>query len=100
GGHLHLHSFPTRRSSDLGEEVRFGSEPLLASSVPHRKTILLRSGFDPVLTRSCGKGSFLDAAKVPKNDAWDIIPGTSWIQGNPRSEEHTSELQSRSDLVC
>src|SRR3989440_2259085 len=27
--------------------------------------------------------------------------GTSWPRtGRPRSEEHTSELQSRSDLVC
>src|SRR5215204_7269962 len=26
-------------------------------------------------------------------------PGRSWI-GSPRSEEHTSELQSHSDLVC
>src|SRR5207247_3729041 len=27
-------------------------------------------------------------------------PGTTATQGNPRSEEHTSELQSRVDLVC
>src|SRR2546421_8307836 len=29
-----------------------------------------------------------------------IRPGRSQVLGGPRSEEHTSELQSRSDLVC
>src|SRR5690554_7612140 len=34
---------------------------------------------------------------------WDVIRGSfhvAWIAINPRSEEHTSELQSRPHLVC
>src|SRR5690349_24081674 len=67
--HRHLHSFPTRRSSDLG----IVAEPKVHS-------LALR------LTRvAAGK---LDVAFASKNS-------NDW-----RSEEHTSELQSRRDLVC
>src|SRR5438034_2250017 len=58
GNHRHIHSFPTRRSSDLGEHpgvLRCQGEPTPRAGVAA-----------PLL----------------------------------RSEEHTSELQSHSDLVC
>src|SRR5690606_41803362 len=57
GHHRHLHSFPTRRSSDL-YLARHGETPFNADG-----------------NRYCGKT--------------DV-----------RSEEHTSELQSRENLVC
>src|SRR5438034_5163013 len=60
GNLQHLHSFPTRRSSDL---------PF----------------FDPTLNTG-----FTTA----------VSQGGSVSFGDPRSEEHTSELQSHSDLVC
>src|SRR5437868_12475168 len=62
-GHRHLHSFPTRRSSDLR----------------HRAGLqrVLRAG---LLSRRPAEGSQEGAGA--------------------RSEEHTSELQSRFDLVC
>src|SRR5207249_10506204 len=63
----HLHSFPTRRSSDLGN-------------------------FNPDDPATIKTGS---SAKYGANVAHVIL--------NPdgtRSEEHTSELQSRFDLVC
>src|SRR5206468_12421388 len=60
--HRHLHSFPTRRSSDL--------------QVPN----------EPRQIRQAA----LDALGRPTVHA---------VQ-NRRSEEHTSDLQSRSDLVC
>src|SRR5206468_6626862 len=55
-----LHSFPTRRSSDLSAATR--------------------SGFRLIRSRS---------SSPPQASS-----------GRTRSEEHTSELQSRSDLVC
>src|SRR5699024_12426458 len=65
--HRDLHSFPTRRSSDLS------SEDMAAAMVPHMKpddrVLLLRA-----------------------EEANAVLPD--------RSEEHTSELQSRFDLVC
>src|SRR6266446_1673932 len=34
---------------------------------------------------------------IPPNNSW-VVPRMSW--GRPRSEEHTSELQSPCNLVC
>src|SRR5699024_12629656 len=73
--HRHaLHSFPTRRSSDLHVEG------------------------DPRVVLAAGAVAPLpDAAEgVPHMDA-PAIPAAGQV---PRSEEHTSELQSRFDLVC
>src|SRR5205085_11567791 len=60
GAHRHLHSFPTRRSSDLSIHVRSGAMDHSSDSV-------------------------VSAASATKAS---------------RSEEHTSELQSQSNLVC
>src|SRR5438270_1038247 len=61
GDHRDLHSFPTRRSSDLSRR------------------------------RSRGRGSRRAAdSAVPRN----------LLRDANRSEEHTSELQSQSNLVC
>src|SRR5690349_24158292 len=70
--HRHLHSFPTRRSSDLVSH-RQGSPP------PKRHARAL--GRVALVRHPRGQLSLLAT--------W---PG--------RSEEHTSELQSRRDLVC
>src|SRR5690625_6918501 len=61
-----LHSFPTRRSSDLRSHHRRRRSPGRAGTASRRP----RSG------------------PWPAADRW------------PRSEEHTSELQSRGHLVC
>src|SRR5206468_5633690 len=72
----HLHSFPTRRSSDL-----YSSRLRTAAVSPDRA----RAG--GATARAFGttppRARNLKARAVA-----------------PRSEEHTSELQSRSDLVC
>src|SRR5438034_2292903 len=75
--HRALHSFPTRRSSDLAE----------------RRTILTK-----------------EKTVVPRiSDIYAALPAITGkleleyegeLQGPERSEEHTSELQSHSDLVC
>src|SRR5206468_12823203 len=72
GDHRHLHSFPTRRSSDLSRSPR------------KRPTTALNDDAAPENP---------DSRLRLSGDAADCAP-------SPRSEEHTSELQSRSDLVC
>src|SRR6185312_5081848 len=62
GDHRDLHSFPTRRSSDL--------HPAGSAPPAHRAAAACRCSCSSGTARRC------------------------------RSEEHTSELQSRSDLVC
>src|SRR5204862_7995099 len=70
GDHQNLHSFPTRRSSDLAASVAgWPSHDYGAARPKHRR----------------GWGS----ACLHHDRA-----------GGRRSEEHTSELQSRRDLVC
>src|SRR5688572_31761447 len=79
--HRDLHSFPTRRSSDL-EEPDFCNLAFVAL------------GGAPV---GIGVSAFrLELANwaIPSPSAWKGLPSP------PRSEEHTSELQSQSNLVC
>src|SRR5688572_31623032 len=69
GGHSCLHSFPTRRSSDL--------------SWPGRRHVSrLRRTFGAHIGRDRD------------------IDGAHRRRGGRRSEEHTSELQSQSNIVC
>src|SRR5437870_12117411 len=78
--HLDLHSFPTRRSSDLRRELRIGrlgDDALGHTRRAERCPIDLLRGCDP---RECLRR-----------------PMVCRVQ---RSEEHTSELQSRGHLVC
>src|SRR5690606_41790386 len=92
--HRHLHSFPTRRSSDLQQvaggaaevssgvaQVADGVAPLEAGAQD------LAAGAEQLKTGS----ATLQAGIVR------LAPG---IQQYVRSEEHTSELQSRENLVC
>src|SRR3712207_7734829 len=46
-----------------------------------------------------GKGTFENVRFEARPDEWDRLELWKWAQ-NPRSEEHTSELQSRQYLVC
>src|SRR5207244_9927681 len=80
--HRALHSFPTRRSSDLfclaGAVAVFDGDRITASTK--------RLAWGGVL--------FGFAGAV---EAWAIVPEQDTA---PRSEEHTSELQSPDHLVC
>src|SRR5437868_8945671 len=77
--HQHLHPFPTRRSSDLYELPYDGPYPIFCTALN-----LVRG----------------------KDLAWQQRKAESFIYTprfcgyDRRSEEHTSELQSRFDLVC
>src|SRR5699024_12673018 len=71
-----LHSFPTRRSSDLNK-------------------VLLRAHPPNFPKQQAPRGFWV--AKLNHHGAFTTPIG---VVNAPRSEEHTSELQSRFDLVC
>src|SRR5207249_8723320 len=80
-----LHSFPTRRSSDL-----------------KKKFIIVENEFDKTLVP---KGYTLIDMRHKGDSFKTLVPqNLIFYMANPgegdRSEEHTSELQSRFDLVC
>src|SRR5688572_32784465 len=78
----HLHSFPTRRSSDLaGELVELLGDRLFLDEVDE--------AHDALDVREDRVG-----IRVPAEDHL-VLP-----HAVPRSEEHTSELQSQSNIVC
>src|SRR5438552_14566768 len=83
-GHLRdLHSFPTRRSSDL----KVPSPPKVIAPAPPVAPTPLKPG-----VRTGTRGN---AAGIME------FTGYSGVTiGDPRSEEHTSELQSPDHLVC
>src|SRR5438046_6782193 len=71
--HRELHSFPTRRSSDLGRQALVGDAPSVH------------------LAQGRARGA---ARRGPRQGAGE---GLRMVH---RSEEHTSELQSLTNLVC
>src|SRR5207249_10035095 len=81
-----LHSFPTRRSSDL---VGRSQGPLRRSLLRHPQRI--RAQLQTVGDRPSGPLAARPGAPLRAHRG-EHLPG--------RSEEHTSELQSRFDLVC
>src|SRR5206468_4604604 len=91
--HRVLHSFPTRRSSDLAEPATVFVAPptFMPGSIRFSTCAAITANF-----------SFRPS--TGPRPALGLWPWT-WQCRNlghtcNRSEEHTSELQSRSDLVC
>src|SRR5206468_7866159 len=95
---LLLHSFPTRRSSDLAV--------LPGSDTSDKSIVIIQGHIDSRCAGLC------DTACLAQGEE-DNGSGTSLVMELARvmskytfkntilrSEEHTSELQSRSDLVC
>src|SRR5206468_12668260 len=88
--HPYLHSFPTRRSSDL---VEIGLKVLRANAVVATSEPAFQITEDQMGDRQKVLGH---AGITLRRDRQMPIAAI----GQRRSEEHTSELQSRSDLVC
>src|SRR5690606_41150354 len=93
----YLPSFPTRRSSDLGRMVPFDKAPSFAA---------LRAAYRYRGTRGYYRADDLDGS-VGGERALDrvevvsaVVAARASIPIGGRSEEHTSELQSREKLVC
>src|SRR5690606_40559877 len=79
GYHRALHSFPTRRSSDLTWRRECSASP--------RSSRWTSTGWD-------------GWSASPRRKAAPLAPASSSGSAVSRSEEHTSELQSRENLVC
>src|SRR5690606_40794053 len=94
-----LHSFPTRRSSDLNPPVTTqGTGTATALLDPQTLTLswwVTYSGLSGPATN----GHFHGPA-APTANAGVQVPFTNFQTSPIRSEEHTSELQSRENLVC
>src|SRR5699024_11374573 len=95
---LPLHSFPTRRSSDLNatvlENMQTVAQALTDTECRNVLGSFLFSGDDvnkPAGVLSGGEKTRLALAMLVVSSANVLLL---------RSEEHTSELQSRFDLVC
>src|SRR5206468_7976873 len=96
--HRNLHSFPTRRSSDLN-----GSNPPVFLQKPEsdanfEKLTRVLFENESIVTAAFGSHNVRSIAHAQAvADELGIDRSRFEFQ---RSEEHTSELQSRSDLVC
>src|SRR5206468_12838042 len=98
--HRDLHSFPTRRSSDLA------AAKALAGLLRDREVGVRRAAAEALLgimqelSQSEKRGPASDFGVTEKKGKGEPDPRA--LRGDilKRSEEHTSELQSRSDLVC
>src|SRR5690606_39933753 len=94
----HLHSFPTRRSSDLALEMDICFETLNE----WRKE---KTDFSEAIKKAIrpSQGWWVRLGRVGASGQHEINP-TVYIFNMKnrfkRSEEHTSELQSRENLVC
>src|SRR5690606_40062641 len=93
GDHRVTHSFPTRRSSDLKVAIKLLRGEL--SRDEHGRTRMLREA------QALARLSHPNVVQVHEVGQWtdhDYV-AMEYVDGR-RSEEHTSELQSRENLVC
>src|SRR5690606_41026663 len=90
-----LHSFPTRRSSDLGAD---------AGNVAHAGVADGQDGGFGRFGVLGGVGGLKISHATPNARPWPldhfIVLDRHEDKRTMRSEEHTSELQSRENLVC
>src|SRR5438034_6708997 len=85
--HRGLHSFPTRRSSDLTAHITLGC--IDDTFTLWHWVVVNHTWHDAT--------AGVVAHKIGGTAGGRIVPG---MVDNYRSEEHTSELQSHSELVC
>src|SRR5205085_6923584 len=86
--HRPLHSFPTRRSSDLRSSIGCASATAAAFASATRSPLQKSVGRREELASSASSAG----SRQMKSPS---APGKT-----TRSEEHTSELQSQSNVVC
>src|SRR5206468_11970043 len=92
-----LHSFPTRRSSDL-PCLAARRLPTNLTPTPKRKEPMhppkpLATDMPTLPCPKCQEN-------ILQQGFYNYCTETTSLREDNRSEEHTSELQSRSDLVC
>src|SRR5690606_39622338 len=93
-----LYAFPTRRSSDLSPLVTYKSPIADGEGIE----VNLALNFYRYLTKTNIKQTIIIENEEPPSDIYNKIHQIKFSGfGNGfRSEEHTSELQSRENLVC
>src|SRR5690606_41933247 len=98
--HSNLHSFPTRRSSDLvnANKIRTSLEKTLIddNGTAAAPTVKIFGPSNQVKITTKLKAN-QESTKVDEEIKQKIFDGVKSFL--PRSEEHTSELQSRENLV-
>src|SRR5207253_10757974 len=82
----HLHSFPTRRSSDL--------------SLPFYTAVTPRDAYAAAKTEALKALQLNDKLAEAHTTLALLLCLNDFDMAGSRSEEHTSELQSRGHLVC
>src|SRR5439155_16325248 len=97
--HHPLHSFPTRRSSDLASKP-VSATVVLALPVPDNVKHLLDYVKGSFLLRHLEGPEELGARLAAGHDEGEVAAAEDEARADLRSEEHTSELQSRGHLVC
>src|SRR5699024_12276202 len=91
---------PTRRSSDLTVLIA----PLTMPPIPSQTTLIPRlrpsnASPMPLVTAVAASQAVCQTTPIASNTV-DITVSRTLAAAPTRSEEHTSELQSRFDLVC
>src|SRR5690606_40606414 len=87
----YLHSFPTRRSSDLPCSIGFTKYEVATVLSTNKGTLLALATLEMALISNTSNFGFpKDSIKITRVFSFTAL----------RSEEHTSELQSRENLVC
>src|SRR5207253_6596214 len=89
-----LHSSPTRRSSDLPTCITPRNRPPPSSS--QRRDCWKPTSHRTLRTCTTGRSESPKRTSISRHQS---IPASS-ASASTRSEEHTSELQSRGHLVC
>src|SRR5690606_42135790 len=87
------HSFPTRRSSDLAQIAQLPADDSRRSFMEEELLFPLRQRILDLQQQLAVSQQGILALEVVIRNNRELIRGV-------RSEEHTSELQSRENLVC
>src|SRR5690606_40471821 len=95
---VHLRSLPTRLSSDLRLLAAGATVVICGRTSPTDGALPDGVSFVAADVREPESVDALVAAVVDRHGRLDLAVNNAG--GSPRSEEHTSELQSRENLVC
>src|SRR5690625_5846541 len=99
---MNYHSFPTRRSSDLLQVTKkdFSADHYLMIYVNFNQTgdVWLPVVDEDLLEKALSYAASIADFSISKGVSTGF--GCNTYIGRKRSEEHTSELQSRGHLVC
>src|SRR5690606_42029527 len=97
--HSDLHSFPTRRSSDLDHKFKIYISALTQLNIDDHNRIPTTD--NRIIRRIVRDHQFRGHNAVTTISLWPRVRRGEEQHIFPfRSEEHTSELQSRENLVC